>query len=161
MSIAVPNTILQVEDCEDDAFLLKRRFEKLGAPQTIITLTDGEEAVRYLKGEGIYADRNRFPMPWLLLLDLKLPKLHGYEVLAWCRSRQETKALRVVVVNDGTDLREIERAHVLGADGFLSKPPTEAQVRDLIRKRAGRWSPIREPQRTIAPSPCMQAGARI
>jgi len=114
--------ILLVEDRADDALLILRALEKAGAKSVIRVVRDGEAAVSYLAGAGMYADRGLYPMPGLVLLDLNLPKLDGFEVLKWIRDRQEMSGLKVIVLTTSQNMKDVGRAYAAGANSFLVKP---------------------------------------
>ena len=114
--------ILLVEDNPDDVLLLKRAFRRANIANSIQVLEDGEAAVRYLSGQGTYADRQRYPLPILMLLDLKLPRCSGHEVLAWLRQQPGLKRLPVVVLTSSQQDIDIDRAYDLGANSYLVKP---------------------------------------
>lgn len=114
--------ILLAEDLEDDVLLIRRAFRKGGINNPLQVVRDGEETIAYLKGEGKYANRAEYPLPDLLLLDLKMPHKDGFEVLQWIRGQPGLKSLRVVVLTSSEDLREVNHAYELGANSFLVKP---------------------------------------
>ncbi|MGI8965623.1 MAG: response regulator, partial [Limisphaerales bacterium] len=93
-----PNIILHVDDDPNDVFLIGRAFLKANVSSALEVVNDGEQALAYLSGEAEYSDRARHPLPSLVLLDLKLPRKPGMEVLAWIRSHPELKRLPVVVL---------------------------------------------------------------
>ena len=90
-----------------------------------------EEAVDYLSGLGKYSNRAEYPLPSLILLDIKMPGLDGLEVLRWVRSQPGLKTIRVVMLTTSSDIRDVNTAYQLGANSFLTKP-----VRTLINRRA-------------------------
>src|ERR1043166_4648842 len=107
--------VLMVDDSEDDCLLIKMAVSKADRLRFIGSVSDGEELVSYLTGKDVYSDRERFPLPDMLLLDLKMPRKNGFEVLEWLQS-QPFKDM-VVVVLSGSDHREdVEKAMDLGAD---------------------------------------------
>jgi len=114
--------ILLVEDSGDDAVIVRRAFEKLGVLNRIELVTDGDEAISYLAGAGVYADRERYPMPGLVLLDLKMPRRDGFEVLEWIRFQPELSRLPVVVLTTSDEIKDMSRAYAAGANSFLVKP---------------------------------------
>lgn len=114
--------ILLVEDNMDDAVLLRRAFAKAGIMNAIAHIEDGDGAIAYLDGTGDYADRERHPLPCLILLDLKLPRRSGLEVLAWVRAQPGLKRLPVVVLTSSQHSTDINRAYDLGANSYLVKP---------------------------------------
>src|ERR1051325_11431606 len=91
------SVILLAEDREDDVLLIRRAFKKAHLLNPLHVVHDGEEAIAYLKGEGQYANRAEYPLPALLLLDLKMPRRDGFDVLTWIRQEPGLSALRVVV----------------------------------------------------------------
>src|SRR5215831_20681578 len=103
--------ILLVEDDEMDAFLICRTLVNAGVSNPYRVLSNGEAAISYLKGEGPYADREQHPLPGLVLLDLKMPGIGGFEVLKWIRSRADLSALRVIVLTGSSEVREAQLAH--------------------------------------------------
>lgn len=114
--------ILLVEDREDDVLLLRRSFQKAGIGNPIQVVGNGEEAINYFSGTGRYSNREEFPLPELVLLDLKMPKVDGFEVLRWVRSQPELAGLRVVVLSSSESIRDVNLAYALGANSFLVKP---------------------------------------
>ena len=113
--------VLIADDSADDRFLLKTAMRHTSRLQVIGEVADGEEVIAYLKGEGDFADRKRFPLPDLLLLDLKMPQTDGFEVLEWLGT-QSFEGLSVVVLTDSVQTDHIKRALDLGADLFQVKP---------------------------------------
>ncbi len=127
-----PPVVLLVDDNEDDVFIFTRICTKIGARHAVQVVRDGAEAIRYLAGEGGYADRKKYPLPNLVLLDLKLPFLPGLEVLAWMRAHSEFATTPVAVLTSSAELRDIARARKLQAGAYLVKPPTRAAVQKLF-----------------------------
>jgi CheY-like chemotaxis protein len=121
---------LLVEDNEDDVMLIKRAFAKNGIPNPIHVVRNGLEAMQYLDGAGRFTDRLRFPFPKVVLLDLKMPQVDGFEVLDWIRRRPGMRSLRVVVLTSSTTTVDVGRAYELGACSYLAKP---VDFNDLCR----------------------------
>jgi CheY-like chemotaxis protein len=119
--------ILQVEDDENDVLLLQRVFAQAGILNPVHVATDGQQAIDYLAGVGRYADRSKFPMPRLVLLDLKIPKIMGLEVLRWIRYQPALNALHVVVFSSSDHPSDVKAAHHLGANSYYVKPCTVAE----------------------------------
>jgi CheY-like chemotaxis protein len=119
----MPDTavILIVEDREDDIFVMRKAFEKASLSNPIQIVRDGEEAVSYLKGQGRYANRAEYPLPALILLDLKLPRMDGFEVLSWIRQQDGIQSIPVVVLTSSNHIRDVNRAYALGANSFFVK----------------------------------------
>jgi len=131
MTRAGQSHILLVEDDEDDAFLLTRALRTAQIENPLHVVTDGEQAVAYLKGEGRFADRTQHPLPGLVLLDLKLPRISGFEVLQWIQNEPALPQLVVVVLSSSGEKRDINMAYRFGARSYLVKPPTAANFVDL------------------------------
>jgi CheY-like chemotaxis protein len=115
--------ILLVEDNEDDVFIFRRAYKQAGLTHPLQVVMDGQEATDYLHGESAFADRTRFPVPLLILLDLKLPFKPGLEILAMIRSSPRLANLSVIVLTSSAEQRDISRAQELRAQAFLVKPP--------------------------------------
>jgi CheY-like chemotaxis protein len=114
-------TVLVVEDNPDDVELLQMAAEAAPEAVSFHIVWDGEQALEYLKGEGQYADRHAHPLPDLVLLDLSLPGIDGFEVLAWIRRHPKINALKVFVWTDASDPTTLERAIKAGATRFVPK----------------------------------------
>jgi len=125
------NTILLVEDEVNDVFFMKHAFMEIGLDNPMQVATDGREAINYLSGVDKYADRERFPMPCLVLLDLKLPRVMGLEVLKWIREQPELETLIVIILSSSQLMPDIEWAYRLGANAYLVKPSTPPELREL------------------------------
>lgn len=134
-----PATILVAEDDENDIVILSYAFKQAGLPHTLERVPDGEAAIHYLQGEGTYANRTRFPLPDLFLLDLKMPKVSGFEVLAWLQTQPALDEIPVVVLS-GSELEEdkMETAK-LGANAFHTKPNDFRKAVKLVQELDARW----------------------
>jgi two-component system response regulator len=130
--------ILQVDDDPNDVFLLQRAMKKAGVVNPIQVATDGQQAIDYLKGAGKFADRKQFPLPCLVLLDLKLPYVMGLEVLAWIR-QQPGAGLIVIVLTASGQEAEIASAYRLGANAFLTKPSEASKLVDMVKAIKDFW----------------------
>src|SRR5882672_8680094 len=131
--------ILVVDDSEDDVFFLCRAFEKAGLKHPIIHVSDGEEAVDYLSGENGFTDRSRYPLPSLMLLDIKMPKLNGFDVLEWLLTRKDFKELLVVMFSSSFQGEDVEKARVLGATDYLTKPTGSEGFDQVVQTIASKW----------------------
>ena len=114
--------ILLVEDREEDIIIIQRAFERTKIPAAIQPVRDGEEAIAYLQGMGPYSNRTDYPLPWLVLLDLKMPGMTGFDVLRWIRSQPGLRRLVVVVLTSSDQIRDVNEAYALGANSFMVKP---------------------------------------
>jgi len=114
--------VLLVDDSENDALLMRTVFERAGFVQPLQFARDGEEAIAYLRGDGLYRDRKRFPLPTTVLLDLNMPRKNGFEVLEWVRQQPALKRLRVYILSASSRTQDIEHAYDLGANSYLVKP---------------------------------------
>ena len=114
--------ILLAEDREEDIILIKKAFAKAKIRNPLSIVQNGEEAINYLSGLGQFSNRRQYPFPVLLLLDLKMPRVDGFEVLRWIKSQPSLCALRVVVLTSSEDIRDVNKAYQLGANSFLVKP---------------------------------------
>src|SRR5207245_7487111 len=116
------SVILLVEDREDDIILIRRAFTKGNVLNPLQVVRDGDEAIAYLSGQGRYSNRAEYPLPDLVLLDLKMPRVDGFEVIRWIREQPGLKALRFVVLTSSDEMRDVNLAYQLGANSFLVKP---------------------------------------
>jgi len=115
-------TILHVEDDSNDALLFQHACRSAGMDVNLQVVSDGEEALDYLKGSNKFQNREEHPFPNLVVLDLKLPCLNGFEVLAWMRHEEKLRRVPVVVLTSSSHQGDVKRAYDLGANSFLIKP---------------------------------------
>ncbi|MEW5858121.1 MAG: response regulator [Cyanobacteriota bacterium] len=132
-------TILLVEDDSNDIFLIQRAFRKANLLNPLQVVENGEAAVFYLEGNPPYSDRDRYPLPVLILLDLRLPRKSGLEVLEWLRQQPDLKRLPVVVLSSSKENREINRAYDLGANSYLVKPVAFEALLDMVKTLNSYW----------------------
>ncbi len=133
------DVFLLIEDTENDALLVRRAFLKANVLNPLQIVRRGEEAIEYLSGNGKYANRAEYPLPALVLLDLKMPGMDGFEVLTWIRAQPGLNALRVVVLTSSDDIREVNKAYQLGANSFLVKPVDFERFVEISQALAGYW----------------------
>jgi CheY-like chemotaxis protein len=131
--------ILQVEDEANEVFLLQRAFGQVGITNPVQLASDGQMAIDYLSGAGHFADRTRFPMPGLVLLDLKLPRRSGREVLEWIKSQPALNKLIVIVFTSARYVGDVSLAYELGAKSFIIKPADFSQYIDVARLIKDWW----------------------
>jgi CheY-like chemotaxis protein len=133
------NTVLLVDDNQDDIFLLKMACQRTGIPHALHVVTDGAMALDYLAGHGEYADRTVHPLPTVVFLDLKMPKFDGHEVLKWIRSRPGLKNLPVVILTVSMQKQDVERAYELGVTSYLQKVPSLGEFGQAVRVILKYW----------------------
>lgn len=138
-------TVLIAEDFSQDLMLAQRAFKKAALQNRLEWVPDGAEAIAYLSGKGRYADRKMFPIPAVLLLDLRMPKVSGYEVLQWIGQQRALDGLLTAVATSMRDLPYVERAYELGAKAFLVKPIQALDLRELMERFQQVW--LHDPSR--------------
>lgn len=131
--------LLLVEDNHDDVIFMEQAFRDAGLNCPYRVLSDGVEVIDYLEGRLHYADRNRFPLPSHLLLDLKLPRKSGIEILDWVRRHPEFKNLSVIVLSSSKEANDIARARELGIDDYLVKPVSYAHLLGMVKGVVETW----------------------
>jgi CheY-like chemotaxis protein len=145
--------VLLVEDEPNDVFLIERAFRKCDFQHALHSVNDGEQAVAYLSGVREFADRQAFPLPTLVLLDLKLPRRSGLEVLAWLRNRHDSlRRLPVVVLTSSKQSSDVNRAYELGANSYLVKPVAFDGLLELVKALNGYWIRFNEKPELDTPS---------
>lgn len=137
--------ILLVEDNADDAMLIERALRKGNFNAALHRVEDGQAACEYLEGTGAYADRARHPLPTLVLLDIKLPRRSGLEVLKWLRSVPALRRLIVVMLTSSRESRDVAEAYEHGANSFLVKPISPQELQELIAAMGAYWLRFNEP----------------
>jgi len=132
-------TVLHIDDDPNDTELLRAATKRAKTQFDLQNVEDGEHAIAYLNGDGIYADRDRYPMPALILLDLKMPRATGMEMLKWIRRHPEFSQVPVVVLS-GSELHEdIRQAYAIGANSYLIKPLGFEALVDLVKDVDAVW----------------------
>lgn len=132
-------TVLLVEDSEDDLFMMKMACKRTGIPHELRFVANGEEAMDYLAGRNNFSDRNQFPLPNLVFLDLKLPKVNGHEVLGWIRKQPALKNLPVVILTSSARNADVTRAYELGVTSYLRKIANPAEFGQAVRVILRYW----------------------
>lgn len=131
--------ILHVEDDPNDRTLIELAFARAGLNVTLRSVTDGEAAIAYLKGEEIYGDRARYPLPDVLILDLKLPRKNGFEVLEWIRQNHATSDLTVLILSSSTQSIDVARARANCASDYFVKPVSFHELERMIKQIGAKW----------------------
>ena len=124
---------LLAEDSQNDVFLMQQAFKKAGLPNPIQVVSDGQEAISYLKGEGRYSDRAQYPLPMAVLLDLKMARMNGFEVLEWVRKQPNLKRVVVIILTASNRSSDADRAYDLGANFYLTKPGKFEDLVDMTK----------------------------
>jgi CheY-like chemotaxis protein len=131
-------TVLLVEDDLNDIFLVKRAFKRL-IENPLQVVTDGQEALSYLRGKGKFSNRKEFPMPGLVVLDLKMPRMSGFEVIETVRADDHLRPLPIVIVSASNKPADINRAYRLGANAYMVKPLDFRAVEHLFQSITQFW----------------------
>lgn len=131
--------ILLVEDNEDDIFIMKRVLRLAQIKNPLQVVTDGQQALDYLSGLREFGDREKYPLPFIIFLDLKLPYLDGFEVLTWIKGQLELSSIVVVVLTSSAEEKDQQKAHALGARSYLTKPPTIQSVKNVLDSLRSYW----------------------
>src|SRR5689334_15887529 len=128
------NTILLVDDDSNDVLLIQRAFQKAGLGKSLRIVRGGDEAISYLSGTDPYSNRGEHPLPFLVLLDLKMPGTDGFEVLQWARNEPDLKRLLIVVLTSSSLQTDVDRAYELGANSYLVKPVEFTEMVHLVQR---------------------------
>ena len=142
--MSVQPSILVVEDNPDDVLLLQRAFRRANLPNPLQFVSDGQQAMEYLGGSPPYDDRAQYPVPGLVLLDLKLPKRTGHEVLQWIRAQPGLRRLPVAVLTTSRESPDVNRAYDLGANSYLTKPVEFDALLQLVTTLQQYWMTMNE-----------------
>jgi CheY-like chemotaxis protein len=141
--------ILLAEDDPNDVLLIRRALTKAHIANPVVTVEDGDAVIDYLDGRGVYGDRTPHPAPILLLLDLKMPRKSGFEVLEWLRARPFIGRLPVVVLTSSREMMDINHAYDLGANSYLVKPGSPDELLAIVRTLGMYWLVFNEPPETV------------
>jgi len=131
--------VLSVDDNDVDGALLERAFKRCTIPSRLFRVSEGPQAMAYLTGHGIYADRSSYPLPDLILLDLVMPKMNGLEVLKWIREQPELKKTAVLIFTSSEKPEDVKDATRIGANGYLVKPTKFEDLKNLVRTIYSEW----------------------
>jgi CheY-like chemotaxis protein len=131
--------ILLAEDSSDDLELIRMALSKDNLPGTFHIVRNGQEAIDYLKGQGKFENRSTYPFPDLMVLDVKMPQVTGFEALQWLRNHPACASMPVVMLSGSESKEDIEQAYRLGANSYFSKPPTVNALTALLRALVHYW----------------------
>lgn len=134
-----PGTILVVEDNLDDFRLLELGLKRADVPAEFRHVLDGSEALRYLMGEGDYGNRSRFPLPQLILSDLKMPRMDGLELLKWVRANTATRRIPFIMLSSSNQPNDVTCAYNCCVNSYLFKPGTLAELAEMLRLVVAYW----------------------
>lgn len=139
-------TILVVDDDENELILIERAFRAIGVKDPIHPVQGGEEAIRYMKGEGKFADREVYEYPTFVTLDLKMPKVDGFAVLEHLKKNPDWAIIPTVILTGSSDLDDIKRAYALGASSYHVKPSSSDALREQLKILHEYWMTCEVPQ---------------
>ena len=142
--------VLIAEDNPDEATLIRRAIGKAGIKAPIRILTDGEQLLLYLEGRGAYADREANPRPTLIILDLKMPRKSGFEVLEWLQAHREYSVVPTVVMSSSNMDKDVQKAYQLGANTYFIKPTTFDELVGTMKSLSEYWTKARRPHKRDA-----------
>lgn len=145
--------ILVADDSAEDMYILKRAFLKVGIDAQLHRVSDGQEAVDYLSGKGEFRDRASHPLPRLLLLDLKMPKMDGFDVLRWLEKHPKLSRIPVTVFSSSDEDKDVDRAYDLGANSYVVKPGTLHGYVGMVETLNKYWTELNRPSTTVKVTP--------
>lgn len=134
-----PQVVLSVDDNDVDGALLERAFKRTSIPARLYRVSEGPQALAYLAGDGIYRDRDSYPLPDLVLLDLAMPKMSGVEVLKWIRQQSPVKRTKVLIFTSSEKPEDFKAANEIGADGYFLKPTKFDDLKKLVKQIHEDW----------------------
>ena len=140
--------ILLVEDNPDDVFLFARALSKAKRPHPLQVVTNGQEAIDYLGRTGKYSDGDAFPLPELIMLDLKMPGVSGFQVLEWIRADGIARLIPVIVLSSSALTEDVNRSYALGANAYIVKPTDAVALERLIQTISDFWYVGEKPKLT-------------
>jgi CheY-like chemotaxis protein len=150
-----PLRILVAEDDLRDVLLLRRAFTKAGVNPPIFFAQDGQQVMDYLLGKPPFDNPVEFPLPNLLLLDLKLPRVSGFEVLEWLRNYRGLSRLLVVVFSASGGSEDVTRAYALGANAYIIKPHEPDELVRIVERLQNYWLNIHAEPDQVLPAPAL------
>ena len=137
--------ILVMEDDENDALLLKRALKRLNVPNPVHIVSDGEEGIAYITGQGKYADRAQFPFPGFIITDLKMPRRSGLDVLSWLSDHEEYRVIPTLVLTSSKEETDVAKAYGFGANSYMVKPTDFQDLEKIMRLIHDYWAICEKP----------------
>lgn len=131
--------ILLVEDNPDDVFFVERAFKAAKLEHPLFIVSDGKEAIEYMSSAGQYADRHKFPLPRLVIADLKMPVVSGFDLIKWMRNDSRARLVPIIVLSSSALPDDVNHAYALGANAYMVKPPDPRAFERLFRTIAEFW----------------------
>jgi CheY-like chemotaxis protein len=138
-------TILIAEDDSNDVVILKKALERAGIKYPIHVVPDGQEAVEYLRGAGQYSDRTKFPFPNVVFLDLKMPRMTGFDVLEWSKNNPQCAVIPVIILTASKQEEDIKKAYEMGANAYLVKPSQIGDLQNMVKTSFDFWACCEKP----------------
>ena len=132
-------SVLLVEDDLNDIFLVKRAFKMARVQSPLHIVTDGVEAMNYLRGQDRFSDRRAYPLPKLIVIDIKMPRKSGFEVLEWVKRDPLLRRIPIVIVSSSENPADINRSYELGANAYMVKPVDFQAVEHLFQSITHYW----------------------
>jgi CheY-like chemotaxis protein len=142
--------VLLVEDDPNDVLVMRRAFLKAGLTYPLTVVDDGSKAIAYLSGQAPYQDRGRYPLPSYILLDLKMPRVSGLEILEWLRHNPNFRHTPVTMLSGSSESRDIDRAKQLGIASYLIKPVIFQELLAMVQELGRHWDGLRN--ETVLPA---------
>lgn len=139
--------VLAAEDDRSDLWFLTEAMGGAGTAVALQAVRDGDEVLRYLLGEGEFGDREKHPLPDVLVLDLKMPRMGGLDVLRWVKENPEYKWLPTIVLSGSVMMDDVRQAYELGASGFFTKPSSFEELKEVVRTLLIYWRRCQRPER--------------
>jgi CheY-like chemotaxis protein len=131
--------VLLVDDNPDDVLLMRRAFRATSITAPLVVVNGGEAAITYLSGAEPYSDRTAHPLPLLMLLDLKMPRVSGFDVLRWLRAQAALKRLPVVVMTSSSQEEDVNKAYDLGVNSYIVKPSGLKEIAEVAAQIDAYW----------------------
>jgi CheY-like chemotaxis protein len=150
IEISKSQVVLSVDDNDVDGALLERAFKRTSIPARLYRVSEGPQALAYLSGDGIYRDRESYPLPDLVLLDLAMPKMSGVEVLRWIREQSVVRKTKVLIFTSSEKPEDFKTANEIGADGYLLKPTKFDDLKKLVKQIDEEWLGQKKKAKVVA-----------